>query len=147
MFFIRLHSPVDRGGSDSYPFGGRLDRLMKKFRKDIGFDVAGSPFEDMVDGNPKAHSITNFKFGQLFDGYVIFKTPIKEFVGVTCIKDWVTTPEEYRYFWRHVENKEAALWYSSISFDDYLKMRCRPGNADYGAGFKRRFESMADIRE
>ncbi len=147
MFFIKLHAPFGRDSdSNIYPFNGRLDRLMGKFQKDIGFDVEGSPFESMADDNPKPNTITGLKFGQLFDGYVIFKAPVKEFVGVTCMKDWITTPEEYRYFWRHIAvEKEDALWYSRIPFAEYMKTRCQPGSADYGVGFKRRFESMPDI--
>jgi hypothetical protein len=147
MFFIRLHSPFyDRVPTDTflYPFNGRLDRLMKKFQKDIGFDVVGTPFGGLADAQPRPQSITGFKFGQLYDGYVIFKTPIKQYIGGMCIKDWVT-PKDYRYFWRHIPNKEASLSYSKLSYADYKKTSCLPDDADFGTAFQRRFDNLPDI--
>lgn len=50
MFFIALHVPFYDSATNKniYPFDEVLDRLMKSFQKDIGFDVFGTLFESLA---------------------------------------------------------------------------------------------------
>jgi len=145
MFFICLHAPFwDAGsGKDIYPFDGRLDRLMARFQKDIGFDVVGTPFEQMTHEIRSPRAITAYTFGQLYDGYIMHKTPIKEYVGVTCIADWIVTEAQFRHYYRHVTNAKASRMFSEMSFDEFKKDFCAP-RADFGPEFKRRFRKLPD---
>ena len=147
MFFVRLHAPFEDGNSYIFPFNGRLDRLMKRFKRDIGFDVVGTPFADLADDTPLLQTIRSYKLGELYDGYIIFKEPLKETMGVTCIKDWVATPDEYRFFWRHIAKEKSAHYYGDLSFEEYLKQHCAPNDGDYGDGFKRRFAHLPDLKD
>lgn len=146
MFFIALHAPFYDSGTrkDIYPFDGVLDKLMKSFQKDIGFDVVGTPFENLVHKSMSPFSITAYSFGQLYDGYVIFRTPIKEYRGISCIPDWLKSEKDFRQYWRNVPNKEASLEFSKIPFEQFKKTFCSD-NPVYGDSFARRFQKLADI--
>ncbi len=145
MFFIGLHAPFYDSGVDSdiYPFDGRLDRLMAEFQKDVGFDVVGTPFENLSHENPSEHSITAYDFGELFDGYTIHRTPLREYVGVTCIEDWIIDEDQFHHFLRHIPNPQAAEYYSDMSLEDFRAGRCTPG-PDHGVEFKRRFRRLGE---
>lgn len=146
MCFVALHAPFYDSGTrtDIYPFDGILDRLMKSYRKDIGFDVTGTPFAGLTHKDRSEYSITAYAFGDLYDGYIMFKTPIKECVGMTCIPDWITTEADFEYYWRNIPNKEASVEFSKIPFEEFRKTFCT-GNPDYGEGFKRRFRRLPDV--
>jgi hypothetical protein len=146
MVFICLHAPFYDSASrrDIYPFDGTLDRLMKTFQKDIGFDILGSPFESLSHKNRADLSITQYAFGELYDGYIIFKTPIKEYMGVTCIPEWITDEKEFRHFWRNLANKEASEKFSLMPFEEFKKDFCSP-NADHGVNFRNRFRRLPEI--
>lgn len=146
MFFIALHAPFydSAGNRDIYPFDGVLDRLMKKFQKDIGFDVVNTPFENLSHQKRSPYSITAYSLGELFDGYIIFQTPIKQYVGISCIPDWLETESEFEHYWKNLSNKEASEEFSKIPFDEFKKTFCS-GNPSYGEGFARRFRRLPDI--
>ncbi len=146
MFFIALHAPFYDSGAraDIYPFDGALDRLMRSYGKDIGFDVIGTPFAALSHKNRSEYSITAYTFGDLYDGYIIFKTPIKEYVGMTCIPEWISTQADFEQYWRNLPNKEASVEFSKIPFQEFRKTFCS-GNPDYGKGFSRRFRRLPDI--
>jgi hypothetical protein len=146
MFFIALHAPFYDSGADReiYPFDGALDRSMARYRTSIGFDVVGTPLEDLRHRESDPHSITAFRFGELFDGYVIFATPIKEYVGVGCIEEWITDEAQFRYYWRHLSNKEASERFSEIPFEEFVGDFCapRPGQ---GEQFHSRFRRLPEL--
>jgi hypothetical protein len=146
MFFIALHAPFYDSASrkDIYPFDGILDRLMKKFQKDIGFDVVGTPFESLTHQSRSPFSITAYNFGDLYDGYIMFRTPIKEYRGISCIPDWLENEKEFEHYWRNISNKEASVEFSKIPFDDFKKTFCSD-NPVYGNSFARRFKNLPDI--
>lgn len=146
MFFICLHAPFwDAGtGADIYPFDGILDRLMVDHQEDIGFDIVGTPFEGLEHATKSDHAITQYRFGDLYDGYIIHRTPLKETMGATCIEGWIRSEEDFRYFWRHLANKNAALAHSETPFAEFKSDRCRP-NPDHGVEFKRRFRTLPGI--
>ncbi len=146
MFFVCLHAPFWDAGTqkDIYPFDGVLDRLMREFGRDLGFDVVGSPFENLEHAIKSPRAITKYRFGELYDGYIIHKTPLKKTMGVTCIRDWISSEEEYRYYWRHLSNKRAALVYSEMPFAEFKRDLCS-ANSDHGVGFKRRFRGLPDL--
>lgn len=146
MFFVALHAPFYDHGSqrDIYPFDGVLDELMLSFGKDIGFDVVGTPFEDLVHTQRSRYAITAYSFGELYDGYVMFRTPIKEYVGVTCIEDWVEDEQEFRSFARGLTNKKAGEMYSKMSLEEFRASHCAP-RPDHGAEFSRRFRTLPDL--
>jgi hypothetical protein len=146
MHFIALHAPFYDSGTDRdiYPFDGVLDRLMLGYGRDIGFDVVGTPFADLRHQNPSPRSITSFSFGELYDGYVIHAEPLKETVGVTCIRDWIVNEEQYRDFWRNLTNKEASIYFSEIPFEQFQQDHCAP-RADHGVEFRRRFRTLPDL--
>lgn len=145
MWFIALHAPFFDSGTrrEVYPFNGILDRLMPLYRQDLGFDVVGSPFANLRDRNPSPHSQTAYAFGELFDGYIIHKTPIREYQGITRIPDWINDEAQYSWFWRHIPKKSAGQEYSKIPFSEYRKETCATSN-DYGDGFKRRFQKLGN---
>lgn len=147
MFFVALHAPFydHAAGKEIYPFDGVLDELMLSFGKDIGIDVVGTPFEGLVHRDRSKHAITAYSFGEVYDGYVMFRTPIKEYVGVTCIDDWITDEEEFRYFTRHVTNKSAAEAFAKMSLDEFRAEHCAP-RPDHGVEFSRRFRNLPDVR-
>lgn len=146
MFFIALHAPFfDAGaGEDIYPFDGILDRMMAVYDEDIGFDIVGTPFAGLRHAEPSEHSITAYSFGELFDGYILFRTPLKETVGVTCIDDWIVTEEDFRYFWRHLANAEASRSFSEEPFETFRAEFCAP-RPDHGVEFARRFRKLPDL--
>jgi hypothetical protein len=146
MFFICLHAPFydSASGKDIYPFDGVLDRLMAGFRRDIGFDVVDTPFANLVHEPRSPGSITEFTFGELYDGYIMFKTPIKEYAGTTCIRDWITDEAGFRRFWRNLSSKEASQRISKIPVEEFLADRCAP-RPDHGVEFRRRFRKLPDI--
>jgi hypothetical protein len=147
MFFISLHAPFYDSGTDRdiYPFDGRLDRLMAEFQKDVGFDVVDTPFENLLHDNRSARSITKHEFGELFDGYILHRTPLREYVGVTCIEDWIIDEDQFRHYWRHVPNLEAAERYSGMELEDFLAEFCAP-RPDHGIEFKQRFRRLPELR-
>ncbi len=147
MFFICLHAPFWDSGTkrEIYPFDGVLDRLMKSFGKDIGFDVMETPFECLGHRERSPRDVTGYLFGQLYDGCIIFKTPIKDYAGVTLIKDWITDEDELRFFWRHLQNIEASQRFSRLSLDEFKKDFYAP-SSDHGVEFRRRFQSLPDIK-
>jgi hypothetical protein len=119
--------------------------MMMVFQRDIGFDVEETPFEALSHADRSPHSITNFTFGELYDGYIIFRTPIKQYAGVTCIEDWVTNEEELRHFWRNLSNKEASERFSQTSLEEFQQNHCAP-RPDHGAEFHRRFLNLPDLQ-
>jgi hypothetical protein len=146
MFFVALHAPFydHAAGEEIYPFDGVLDELMASFGHDIGFDVVGTPFEMLSHSSQAEHSITAYSFGELYDGYVIFETPIKQYVGATCIDDWVTDEQELREFARNLSNKNAAETFSKVSLQEFRADHCAP-RPDHGVEFSRRFRKLPDI--
>ncbi len=146
MFFIALHAPFFDSAvrKDIYPFDGILDRFMRKFQRDIGFDVVGTPFEDLTHPTRSPFSITAYNFGELYDGYIIFRTPIKEYTGMTCIPDWLENEKEFEHYWRNISNKEASIEFSKIPFNEFKKTFCSD-NPVYGNSFARRFRRLPDI--
>jgi hypothetical protein len=147
MFFIALHAPFYDSGTnkDIYPFDGVLDEMMAEFGRDIGFDVVGTPFAGLAHRERSPWSITAHRFGELYDGYVVFRTPIKEYVGVTCIDDWVTDERELRHVVRNLSNKQASETFSRMTLDEYRRDHCAP-RPDHGAEFSRRFRNLPDLR-
>jgi hypothetical protein len=145
MFFVALHAPFYDHGTDKdiYPFDGVLDELMLNFDQDIGFDVVGSPFENLVHRERSEHAITAYSFGELYDGYVMFRTPIKQYVGVTCIEDWVEDEKELRDFARGLSNKNAAEAFLEVSLEEFRADHCAP-RPDHGVEFSRRFRGLPD---
>jgi len=148
MFFVALHAPFYDHGTDKeiYPFDGVLDQLMLRYGKDIGFDVVGTPFESLVHRDRSQHAITAHSFGELYDGYVMFQTPIKEYVGVTCIDDWVDNEQELRIFARELTNKRAAEAFMKMSLEQFRAEHCAP-RPDHGVEFSRRFRTLPDVTE
>jgi hypothetical protein len=118
---------------------------MLRFGEDIGFDVVGTPFENLVHRDRSEHAITAYSFGELYDGYVMFRTPIKEYVGVTCIDDWVTDEDELREFARGLSNKKAADAFGEMSLEDFRADHCAP-RPSHGVEFRRRFRELPDVR-
>jgi len=146
MFFIALHAPFydSAGNQDIYPFDGILDQLMPAYGHDIGFDVVGSPFEPIVHERQSKRSITAYTFGELYDGYVMFRTPIKEYMGVTCIEDWVTDRDELLQVARGLGNKEASERFSTMTVEQFRAGHCAP-RPDHGIEFRRRFQDLPDL--
>jgi hypothetical protein len=146
MSFIALHAPLwdADAGEEIYPFDGRLDRLMLAYRAPIGFDVAGSPFAALQHERRSERSITALAFGQLFDGYIMHATPLKQTVGVTCISDWIETEEELRHFWRNLPNREASERFSQVPLEQFRRDNCMP-RADHGLLFRNRFRKLPDL--
>jgi hypothetical protein len=146
MFFVACHAPFYDSGTkaDIYPFDGTLDRMMKAYGKDIGFDVVGTPFARLAHAKRSPYSITDHAFGELFDGYIMFRTPIKAYRGMTCVADWLETPADFEHFWKNLTNMEASQEFSKIPFEEFRATFCSD-NPDYGEGFARRFRRLPDI--
>lgn len=143
MWIVALHAPFFDAASrrSIYPFNGTLDRVMAAYRQDIGFDLPGSPFEGLRDRHPAPYSQTAHAFGELFDGYIIHRTPILAYGGVTCIPDWIPDEAEYRWYGRHLPSLEASRALDSLPFSEYRAHACDP-SADHGEGFARRFKAL-----
>lgn len=146
MFFIALHAPFwDAGaGEEIYPFDGLLDRAMLGYKAPVGFDIAGSPFASLTHKRKSERSITALAFGQIYDGYIMHGTPLKETIGVTCIPDWIETEEEFRHFWRNLPNKEASERFSRIPLAEFRQDFCSP-RADHGLLFRNRFRNLPQV--
>ena len=123
MWFIAMHAPFYDPCHQKpvFPFNGALDRLMTVHGQDLGFDVVGSPFATLRDAHPCPKSQLAQAFGELVDGYIIFKSPLREYACVTCTIDWVRNPKQYRWFCRHLPNKEASEELSRVPFVDFQK--------------------------
>ncbi len=145
LFFVSLHAPFwdSAREKDIYPFDGVLDRLMLEFGRDVGFDVVGTPFENLLHRHAGRHSITWYRFGELYDGYVIFRTPIKEYTGVTCIEEWIEDEADFEHFWRNVSNKKASEAHSRTPFDEFKRDFCAP-RPDHGDEFRKRFRRLSE---
>lgn len=146
MFFISLHATFWDAGteSDIYPFDGILDRLMLDYGRDIGFDVTGTPFESLEHSNKSTYAITQYRFGDLYDGYIIHRTPLRESLGVTCVSDWIASEDAFRHYWRHLGNKKAALSHAQTPFAEFKRDFCAP-SPDHGVEFKRRFRNLPEL--
>lgn len=146
MFFIALHAPFydAAAGREIYPFDAVLDELMAAYGEDIGFNVVGTPFASLVHRERSPHSITAYTFGELYDGYVMFHTPIKRYEGVTCIDDWVTDESELRQLARNLPNPRASAEFAELSLEEFRRDHCAP-RPDHGAEFKRRFRELPDL--
>ena len=146
MFFIALHAPFWDAGRETeiYPFDGVLDRLMRDHGRPIGFDVRGSPFATLVHENQSPLAITSYSFGELYDGYIMWDTTLKQTVGVTCIDDWIVSEEQFAYFWHHLSSAEASRRFSEMPYEEFLADRCAP-RADYGPEFAQRFRRLPDL--
>jgi len=146
MFFIALHAPFwdSSQETDIYPFDGAIDRLMRGFGRDVGFDVVGTPFESLLHERTGRYSITWHRFGELYDGYIAFRTPIKEFVGVTCIENWIEDEADFRQYWRNLSNEKASQAFSRMPFEQFKKEFCRP-RPDHGVEFRRRFRNLPNL--
>lgn len=146
MFFIALHAPFWDAGTDKeiYPFDGVLDRLMASYGRPIGFDVVDSPFAALLHEKRSPRAITAYSFGELYDGYIMWNSPLKNTVGVTCIADWIVSEEQYVHFWRHLSNPEASRRFAELPFKEYLADRCAP-RPDHGPEFARRFSRLPDL--
>jgi len=146
MFFIALHAPFwDAGaGEEIYPFDGLLDRVMLGYKAPVGFDIAGSPFASLTHKRKSERSITALEFGQIYDGYIMHGTPLKETIGVTCIPDWIETAEEFRHFWRNLPNKEASERFSRIPLAEFRQDFCSP-RVDHGLLFRNRFRNLPEV--
>jgi hypothetical protein len=90
VFLIALHKPIWCGSAaqPSYclPFGGRVDCEASRIGHPIGFDVAGSPFADILfqPGDYYAYGHPALRFVDYTDGYV-WPGPIESFRPVTLI--------------------------------------------------------------
>ena len=146
MFFVALHAPFYAAARDEeiYPFDGILDELMISFQRDIGFDVVGTPFAALGHRDRAPFTITEFEFGELFDGYIMHRTPIKEYKGVTCIEDWIRNEEEFTHFWRNLSSKSASERFSKVPFAEFKQDRCSP-RPDHGVEFRKRFRKLPDL--
>lgn len=146
MFFIAFHAPFWDAGTEKeiYPFDGILDRLMRKHGQSIGFDVAGTPFSSLVHENRSPHAITAYSFGELYDGYIMWKVALKETTGVTCIEDWIVNQEQFVQYWRHLSNEKASRRFSEMPYLEFLADLCAP-RADHGPEFARRFRNLPDL--
>lgn len=146
MFFIALHAPFWNAATNSeiYPFDGVLDRSMLAYRSPVGFDVGGSPVESLSHQHRSERTITAHTFGELYDGYIIHSTPLKEVMGVTCIADWIETAAEFRHFWRNLPNREASVRFSNIPLVDFRRDFCAP-RPDHGLLFRNRFRKLPDL--
>ena len=146
MFFVCLHAPFwdSAREKDIYPFDGILDRLMLQFGRDVGFDVVDTPFENLLHRQTGRHAITWYRFGELYDGYVMFRTPIREFPGVTCIDEWIEDQADFEHFWRNVSNKEASESHSRTPFDEFKRDFCAP-RPDHGVEFRKRFRHLPEL--
>jgi hypothetical protein len=148
MFFIALHAPFwDAGtGADIYPFDGVLDRAMLSYRAPVGFDTSGAPFDRLGHARRSERAITFYEFGQLYDGYIMHATPLRETVGVTCISDWIVTAEQFRHFWRSMPNRQASERFSAMPLNEFRRDFCAP-SADHGLLFRNRFRKLPSLSE
>lgn len=145
MFFIALHAPFWDAAADReiYPFDGVLDRAMLAYRSPVGFDVGGSPVEGLSHRHRSERTITAHTFGELYDGYIMHATPLKEAMGVTCITDWIETADELRHFWRNLPNREASERFSRVPLAEFRRDFCAP-RPDHGLLFRNRFRRLPD---
>jgi hypothetical protein len=63
---------------------------------------------------------------------------------MTCVADWIETPQDFEHYWRNLTNKEASQEFSKIPFEEFRATFCSD-NPDYGDGFARRFRRLPDI--
>ncbi len=94
-FTILLHSPWPYQKSQSlitYPAEGAIDRLLKKLPEDlerIGFDVVGTPFEELsAERNDYAAAYDDLTLGDICDGYIVLG-PLEEYEVVTPIPEFI----------------------------------------------------------
>lgn len=85
------------------------------------------------------------RFGDLYDGYIIHRTPLRESLGVTCVSDWIASEEAFRNYWRNLGNKKAALSHAQKPFAEFKREFCAP-NPDHGVEFKRRFRKLPELQ-
>jgi hypothetical protein len=117
---------------------------MLAYRSPIGFTVAGSPVEHLTHRRKSDRSITAYSFAELYDGYIMHGTPLKETMGVTCIDDWIDTPAEFRHFWRNLPNREASERFSRVPLSEFRRDFCAP-RSDHGLLFRNRFRDLPDL--
>ena len=98
VFSINIHSPwivPDKSGNRKFeltkPMNGIIDEaISKNGNKPIGFDIKGSPFENLMVETAyyKNKNNKNCSFKDICDGY-IFLTPYEEYETLTWIPDFI----------------------------------------------------------
>jgi hypothetical protein len=99
-----------------------------------------------VHARRSARSITSYEFGELYDGYIMHATPLRETVGVTCIPDWIVTEEQFHHFWRSMPNGRASERFSAMPLSEFRRDFCAP-SADHRLLFRQRFRTLLPLRE
>jgi len=107
-------------------------------------DVVGTPFENLLHRQTGRHAITWYRFGELYDGYIMFRTPIREFHGVTCVDEWIEDEADFEHFWRNVSTKQASESHSQTPFEEFKQNFCAP-RPDHGAEFHERFRDLPEL--
>lgn len=74
----------------------------------------------------------------------MFRTPIKEFAGVTCIEEWIEDEADFEHFWRNVSNGEASEEYSRTPFEQFKREFCA-ARSDHRAAFRKRFRHLPEL--
>jgi hypothetical protein len=121
MWIVSLHASFYDSATrrEVFPFGGLLDRLMLTYRRDIGFDVLGTPFEKVCGPYTSPQSQLAHTFGEMFDGYIIRGIPMSDYLGTSPMPDWVQDESNYQWYRMHVVNKAWGEALSKMTFAEY----------------------------
>ena len=114
---IALHAPWPGGGADDLvsPCGGAIDQAVAAHGDSVGFDVAGSPFADLVERRSiyAAGDDDGVPLARLVDGYVAH-APISELEGVTLISGWIGGEQAFARARRSFPDRKQAESFEDI---------------------------------
>jgi len=129
VFCILLHQPFPsqwQGGAELvFPARGAIDQVMATYDdRRVGFDLKGTPFGELIEDSYYATGSTDFRLGQLADGYV-YERPFADFAGCTLDEAFLTQenwPEAQRQFpdpdWHQRPETLAEYWAQIRSYVD-----------------------------
>lgn len=114
---IALHAPwpgIDPANLVN-PCGGKLDLAIAAYGDSVGFDVAGTPFADLVEKRSAyvAGKENGVALGMLVDGYVAH-VPISELTGVSVITSWIPGEQALVRAKRRFPDQEQAASFTDV---------------------------------
>jgi len=88
------------------PFWGFLDQVYHDYGRPVGLDLVNTPFSKLTDFKAYySYGYADFKASDIYDGYLMLDE-LKNYQGVTLIKNWVDSDQRLESLKRSLPNQE-----------------------------------------